>query len=199
MPHLGGSDRRMLADLGAKAAKRVERDVVELFVCPFDGCVEDAGAGGCCARVALQMRPRTLNRPARLIRRRSCPRGEAAPTLAPGDLTDAGGSLEAATLSRPSRRSSSRQRRLVNSEIRIPPAMIAVASSTRWGPAVRRSAWTCSLVASFKLLHLGVDRVVVDRVVADGSVENLAEPRQRLVDRPVESGRSTSSARVGEP
>jgi len=30
-----------------------------------------------------------------------------------------------------------------------------------------------------QLLHLGLDRVIVDQVVADSGVENLAEPRQR--------------------
>ena len=36
-----------------------------------------------------------------------------------------------------------------------------------------------------QLLDLPLDRVVLDQLVADGRVENLAEPRQRLVDRPV--------------
>jgi hypothetical protein len=36
-----------------------------------------------------------------------------------------------------------------------------------------------------QLLDLGLDRVVRDQLVAERRVENLPEPRQRLVDRPV--------------
>ncbi|HEY2053436.1 MAG TPA: hypothetical protein VGH14_05830 [Solirubrobacterales bacterium] len=36
-----------------------------------------------------------------------------------------------------------------------------------------------------QLLDSSLDRVVGDEVVADGGVEDLAQPRQRLVDRPV--------------
>ncbi|MFN8160257.1 MAG: hypothetical protein U0R52_04320 [Solirubrobacterales bacterium] len=66
--------------------------------------------------------------------------------------------------------------------------MIAVARSARFDPAAFRRTWTCSPVrrarrgsASFSLTTLVLTRVVVDQLVADGNVEDLTEPGQRLV------------------
>ena len=40
-------------------------------------------------------------------------------------------------------------------------------------------------LGALQLLDLRLDRVVRDQVVAHGRVEDLPEPRQRLVDRPI--------------
>ena len=70
--------------------------------------------------------------------------------------------------------------------------MIAVASSARLRPG--RSQQDLDLLAAqpgpprlglLQLLDLRLDRVVLDQLVADGGVEDLPQPGQRLVDRPV--------------
>ena len=100
--------------------------------------------------------------------------------------------FDATTDSDEPRRSTSRQRRWVNSETRNPPRH----DRRRKQRAVRAGGLEQRLdlltaqarppgLRFAELLHLGLHRVVVDQLVADGDVEDLAEPGQRLVDRPV--------------